>query len=264
MSRKDNIEIAPSHKKKKKLPVIIITICFIILLISFIVFRCTHIPLTFQIAVGDISEIQQKIDMLEKKAIKGEYFSIEEKNFCVKVFDSLTFGGRVMGYREASEMLSHYIHGNGIAMETGKEAFVQNKKVQQACRQILLRLEADIRAQRWHEKHRYGSPTLFISQDEDSRLFYLSNVFEVTATAKKTGKNSYRVEFRVDRFYQFSSYQAQIKRFDTPKHLVSYFPTSVPGKTLTIDDGLSEYLVSQGIAKEFDYFAVWEDELKIF
>jgi hypothetical protein len=214
-----------------------------------------------QIALGNIEEIQKKVDLLEEKAIAGETFSEGEKSFLTDLYDAIAFGGKLMGYAEASAMLSHYLHGNGTPLFVGAEAYTRNQKVKEAAVAVKERIKADINGGAFNKDRQYQSGKIVIDPAEDARLFYLSNIFYITARVNTDKTGRHVILFRVELEAKFISYDEMKKRFHDPKHFHTPFPTLQEGKVLALDDGLSHHLVTIGLAREYVYGTEWAEDL---
>jgi hypothetical protein len=212
-----------------------------------------------QLASGDFKAIQDRVDALEQKAIKKEEFTADDKAFLSDLYSSLVFGGRVLGHREAADMLARYLEATGEPLRIDQGVYLENRKVQAAVAKLKARMAADLAAGRPRES--YASPPITFSVKENPRLFYFSNVFVLRASPAAPEGGRRRVLFRVELEARFISYDEEKTRFGRYAVHRTPFNTNARGETFTIDDGLSQYLTVLGLAKEFVYFSEWTDAL---
>ncbi len=212
-----------------------------------------------KIASGDFAEIQTRVDALEKKAIGKKEFSEDDKAFLKDLYASLAFGGRIMGHREAADMLDRYLAATGEPLRLGSEAYEANAKVKAAVVKLASRIRADL--SRRVARKKYLSDRIVVSISEDARLFYFSNVFFLQAFPDTADGDRPRIRFRVDLTSHFVSYDEEKKIYGRCGRVSTPFVTNGKGSTLTIDDGLSNYLTVIGLAKEFGYYSEWTSVL---
>jgi hypothetical protein len=213
-----------------------------------------------QLASGDFAEIQARVDVQEKKAIKKKEFSSDDKAFLKDLYASLAFGGRVIGHREAADMLERYLAATGEPLRLGSEAYQADPKVKAAVAKLEFRIRAD--AARSVVRKKYVSDRMNVSVSEDARLFYFSNVFFVQAFPEKNTGSHFRIRFRVDLTARFVSYDEEKALFGKCGIYRTPLMKNDKGETFTIDDGLSQYLTVLGLAKVFDYYSEWTEELR--
>lgn len=210
---------------------------------------------TCKLASGDFTELQARVDSLEAKAVAKQEFSAEDKAFLRELYGSLVFGGRLLGYREAADMLDRYLAATGEPLRLDSKVYEQNAKVQDAMRALEAQIRKDHAAQRLRE--RYVSQNIGFSVNENARLFYFSNVFVLQALPREREDGSLQILFRVELPGRFNSYDEEMARFGRTGVFKTPFNTNAKGETFTIDDGLSQYLVVLGLAKEFIYYSEW-------
>lgn len=215
--------------------------------------------LASKIASGDFKEIQARVDILEKKAIDKKQFTNDDKAFLKDLYSSLAFGGRMIGHREAADMLDRYLAATGESLWFGSEAYEANPKVKAAMEKPKSRIRADYSRGALREK--YATERIFVSVSEDARLFYFSDVFFLQARPEKTADNRLRIIFRVDLTAHFISYDEEKARYGGCGRVCTPFAKNGKGETFAIDDGLSQYLTVLGLAKEFGYYSEWTREL---
>jgi hypothetical protein len=221
------------------------------LFLIFVVSSCN----VYKLATGDFQEIQIKVDALEEKAIAGQEFKDEEKGFIRDLYGSLVFGGRLLGYKEAADMLERYLNASGESLRISEEIYIQNKKVEAAVQTIKKKINTDIRKGAVQEI--YVSANITITHQENPRLFYFSNVFQLQAKPVKIEGRYCHIRWRVELTAKFPSYAEQKRLYGDNKYFRTPFVTNSKGQSFTIDDGLSHYLTILGMAKEFTYYAEW-------
>lgn len=225
-----------------------------ILLHSFcllLILSCT----AYKLASGDFKEIQGKVDILEQKAIEKQEFTREEKEFLEDLYGSIVFGGRLLGYKEAAAMLEHYLNASGKPLRIDEEIYLKTEKVKSVMRKMDAWIIADIKRNKLRDS--YNSEQIIIEHKKNPRLFYFSNVFVLKAKPIKIRKNYYIIKWRVELRAHFPSYSEQQQRYGDYKYFRTPFTTNSQGETFNIDDGLSYYLTTLGLAKEFIYYAEW-------
>ncbi|RPJ07805.1 MAG: hypothetical protein EHM28_05995 [Spirochaetaceae bacterium] len=235
----------------------ILTIIILVLLLIPAILLIRHMT-AIRIAMGDIEEIQARIDLLEEKALTRKDFSADDKAFLSTIYDAFIFGGSVMGYGEASAMLARYMENTGKPLEVDSRAFRENSKVKTEVQALFNQIKSDFSTIRSSSRE-YSSSRILIAPVDDPRLFYLANYFIVKAKPETAEPGKCTITFRVDLSCSFVSYQTQITRFGDPKRFHTPFPSLVPGKVLAVDDGLSQHLVTINMAKEFPYYAEWSE-----
>lgn len=240
-----------------------------------------------EFARGDIDEIQKAINKLEKKVKKGEKFDKNEKVFLRNVYWCLAVGATLLGpynflkkplkedefkpdfeklgsgYPEASKCLFHYLSGKGTSLELNSEIYETSTNVQAAVKDMKVLIAKD--AKTGNIKDKYSSKDLenkpylqakkIIAEQTNLRLKNVNNTFDLQTKRNKVSNTKIETLWEVNDEYEFMSYAWQR---ENNKTLVSHFPIK-EGKTLTIDDGLSQYLVALDMAKKFSYSAKWEE-----
>lgn len=241
-------------KKKFSKKTLIIILSFAILInsdcISFI-----------KIATGNFNNIQDRIDQLEIKAINNEDFTKEDKKFLKKLYSTISIGGFLRGYFEASKMLSRYIDKSGIELKVSAKPYLNNKKVLNEVERIEKNIIDDLKKKRLLDK--YISNKIIIYPKDDPGLYYLSNVFKINAQIVNKGDDLLNIRYTIKLRAHFQSYADQKRLFKNPQHFRTLFNRNKKGEVLNIDDGLSHYLTLIDIAKEFDYYTEWYDEIKL-
>lgn len=126
------------------------------------------------------------------------------------------------------------------------------------------------------------------AEENNLRLKYADNRFELQAASRRTGATSNAktvdITWKVESKYDFESYESKPgditvlpvvhpgTKTSTPaeaqKLLAEVFPEymRVGGQyqsELVLPDGLSKYMVKEGVAKEFTYIATWTGTLEV-
>lgn len=91
-----------------------------------------RLGIAFTIATGvGRDALQERIDALEEKAIRGVKPSGEEREFLLDFYASLATGGKLsIVARQTGGMMDHYLEGSGAAYPLDPVIFTQNHKVQ--------------------------------------------------------------------------------------------------------------------------------------
>jgi len=93
------------------------------------------------------------------------------------------------------------------------------------------------------------SDGLVFSEQSNQRLQKTDNRFTIDATTTQAPDGTFETTFRVDNRYDFEPYSKSDKYTEIPV---------TEDITLSIDDGLSEYIdTGVGVADAFDYHAEW-------
>lgn len=238
----------------------LITIIFIIIL-SFVILINSSCITFIKIASGNFDDIQNRIDQLEIKAINKEDFTIEDKKFLKKLYSTISIGGFLSGYFEASKMLSRYIDNSGIELKVSAKPYLKNKIVINEVKRIEKKIIDDFKKKRLLDK--YTSNKIIIYPQDDPGLYYLSNIFKINAQIINKENDALNTKYTIRLRAHFQAYEDQVRLFGNPQHFRTLFNRNKKGDTLNIDDGLSHYLTIIDLAKEFDYFTEWNDEINL-
>jgi len=226
---------------------------------------------------ASLKQLQDAIDTLTKKARHKTAFTDDEKAFLKDMFYAFSRGGRALGYVEAAKLSSHYVDGDGVKLELDSDVYAQSIIVRDVeavmRRQIALDVKgakggvvvlssADARLAKRDDfqalcaksrdiqsQGRVLHHGWLLAEQDNQRLQKANNRFQVTSTSQAS-VNGITTTWRVDDEYVFEAFD---KGFVTEISLG-------PGLVLEMPDGLSKYMTTLGIAKEFKHFATWQED----
>jgi len=229
-----------------------------------------------QVAVNSSQEsfdlLQNTIDYLTCKAKAGISFTVDEKEFMVELYESFWWGGKYKGYPEAATLANHYVNGGGKTLNINSGAYSTSVIVKdtmlamkeyikdKASKNIpfVLAKSSDVafykskhashlmrgKRSQGSQGHIFNNGVLMAEQS-NGRLMKADNRFYLNVTTTK-GHSHFMSRWSVESIYDFESFQ---------KNYITHIPLS--GKVLKLPDGLSQYLVTIGVAKDFKYIAQW-------
>ena len=191
--------------------------------------------LAFTLATGiGITDLQNKVDKLETKAIDKKEFSQEEISFLRDLFLTMSNGARYsLILEESGKLTEHYLGMSGRDYKLPSFLFYDNDKVKKKMEIVKKEFLSDL--QNNTVKSRYETKEFFMPDKSvpDSVYALYDDLKEELGDHKAHG-------------------------FTIP-NLKSIF-----GKmenSLRVDDGLGEYLVTLGVAKPFLTYSEWKEVL---
>jgi hypothetical protein len=239
------------------------------------------VGLGYELAIGDVDEIQKEVDRLTKKARNNEAFTESEKAFLEDLYEWIALGGRGKGLWEAGKLLNHYLHGDGETLEIDSGIYENSVIVQYAMAELKKVIAADISKTGkirnngviWSthvlKEKNFGDPKakgqilaggVLLAEQSNSRLKNANNRFVLRSSSKaETGASKTQPKittiWRIEDTWDYNSFaeQKNQKRND-----VTHLPLR-GGKVLKLPDGLSWYLTELKIAKEFTFYSEWEE-----
>ena len=244
------------------------------------------VGLGYYLATGDADEIQKEVDRLTKKARNQEVFTVDEKNFLVDLYEWIATGGRwkwvasspkdyEKGLWEAGELLNHYLNGEGKELEIDSSIYETSVIVKYAAAEMKkvmagdlsktkkIRNNGEIRSTQVLTAKNFGDANakgqiltggVLLAEQSNSRLKYANNRFVLKSSSKCDG-DKVTTTWRIDDEWDYNSFAEQKKQ---GRNDVTHLPLR-GGKVLKLPDGLSHYLTTIGIAKEFPFYAEWTE-----
>lgn len=234
----------------------------------------------FSLGTGDVEEIQAEIDRLTRKARKKESFAETEKEFLKSLYGWIAWGGLAKWYPEASQLLRHYLNGNGSPLTIDSYIYRSSVIVKYAMDEIKKIIIDDIKRTgtirnngtidspgtvRDNHRNEAQQKTLgevrnngyLLTEQNNKRLKNADNQFPLYSKSAIIRGNSHRIQtqWSVRSVWDYDSIEKQ-RREDKNRVTSLDLPS---GKELLLPDGLSEYLTQLGIANVFDYNAEWEE-----
>ncbi len=237
--------------------------------------------------IGKVGEMffsiwEPEVRKWEEWGKKGEIekFNDWEKFKMKQFYTLLAKGGKYMGYPEAGDLLLNYLRGdNAEGIEKGSpyivssEVYEKSAIVQYAMELMRGYIKRDLKDGRLDKKS-WSSRELFkpipgrniktqgnftrdgylIPEQMNQRLQKMNNVFSLVVNVRvNENKNTVELEWIVEDSYFFKSYKEDPQMY-TEFRVGSY--------KFKLDDGLSQYLETLGIARSFWYRASWREEWK--
>jgi|GEM_PF-2510177 len=230
---------------------------------------------------ASVGKVQDAVDYLECKAKAGMPFTETEGKFTEELYEAFSIGGKVSGMPEAAALADHYVNGNGVNLQIDSGAYETSTIVQdstEAMKSHIQDLEAaglpfekvstdsqsfvdspqiksvmSINGSRSASTDGYvRSDGLVFAEQNNNRLQKADNRFTIDATTTQAPDGTFETTFRVENTYDFEPYSVGDKYTEIPV---------TSDSSLTIDDGLSEYMASGegGVANTFEYHAEWTE-----
>ncbi len=225
--------------------------------------------------------LQKKINELEEKAKNKKDFNEIDRNFVIDLYKMLSTGGLVTGYPEASSLLYRYISPSlmpaKIFNRGGQKIddpfmidsgiYKQSKIVKYAMENMKKIIKTGYINNEINNYVDIDSSVLKITdrnidtegnilpdgrllvEQNNKRLKYTDHRFKLNSHSEKLPNGKIKTTWFVLSRYEFASY---------PDKMYSEFKIS-EDISLTIDDGLSQYLTELGIAEEFYHMGKWEE-----
>jgi len=236
------------------------------------------IPLS--LGTGDVDEIQKEIDRLTIKARKKQAFEKNERDFLIALYSWIAWGGFIKWYPEASQLLRHYLHGNGTSIQIDAHIYKTSVIVKYAIDAIKKMIIDDINTTgRIRNNGNIDTPgTLpdirrelsqqntmgevrnhghLLAEQNNKRLKHADNQFPLYSKSKIASHGPMRIQtiWSVRSVWDYDSFEKQ-RRGNNNQVTGLDLPS---GKMLRLPDGLSEYLTQLELANVFDYYAEWEE-----
>jgi hypothetical protein len=227
--------------------------------------------------------MQSTINYLTCKAKANMPFTNEEKTFLIELYETFWWGGKVKGMPEAGKLADHYVNGKGKTVQMDATPYQQSVVVQDTMKAMKLYIK-ELASKNGYfftlktddpnfRRSKYFRPLMLINgsrhkgtqgyvfsdgtifaEDQNQRLKKADHRFKLKADSTKQARDSFFTSWSVENRYDFESFSKGDKFTNLP------FSN---GKVLLLPDGLSEYMDSGlGIAKPFDYKAIWTEVWK--
>ncbi len=218
--------------------------------------------------------LQNTIDYLACKGKLNKTFSDDEKEFMKELFEAMWWGGKYHGFHEAAKLANHYVNGEGKTLRINPEVYKQSVIVFDA----MVSLKSYIKDKSANNKsivsiktsdpdflRSYYALSLKQGKRSSSRQGYIfingalvaeqwnlrlknaDNRFYLNVNTTKGGNNFFMSRWSVTSVYDFEPFA---KNHITDIPLTKKFVLKLP-------DGLSHYLITIGVAKDFKYTSGW-------
>lgn len=227
--------------------------------------RQTPMALTLATGVG-VEGLQQRVDALEEKAIAGEDFTAEEKQFLTNLYTCFHKGALLTVHlRQSSAMMRRYLAKTGEDLETSERIFVKSRPVRKNLAELRERIQTDIENGNTlddvyrTEEFYMGDPAFF----ESLVGLYYGHLEARPIQSSNTLIIRWRAECpwewpTYESLYdEYGEYHAQV--FPIPNGRALLFGRE---RCLWMDDGLGGYLEEQGMAERFLVWAEWEEDVE--
>lgn len=227
--------------------------------------RQTIMAFTLATGIG-VSGLQERVDLLEEKAIAGASFSEDETRFLSDLYLCFAKGGRLtVVLRQSSDMMFRYLSCSGEDLKTEPRIFVGSKPVREQLAQLRERIRAD-EASAERLKESYESPVFYMGDPKFFDSFVGLYYGRVIAAPKKSKDGRRYIQWRAECPWEWPSYDDMFEKYG--KHHAQTFALPnllgiIGGRDycLQLDDGLGGQLAELGIAKSFLVYAEWTEEI---
>ena len=214
--------------------------------------------LSFQIGTGiGLSNIQDKVDRLEYKAIQNKPFTNKEKEWLRVFYRTFAYGGQlIIILPEASRLLHHYLDGMGEETTIDRDVLFSSYRFKNQFFKIKKKLTKNCVLD-----NRFISPRFDMGHggfnDQAIALYYGT----ISGRIIKKNKKTISIEWIVDMPWKWPNYNeiGKIAGRDTKEtyrlpNLLSFLGLGPP---LLLDNELAGELEDFGLAKGFDVFTSW-------
>ncbi len=258
------------------------------------------LDIPYNIATGDIEDIQERLNLLTEKARNSESFNESEKEFMVDFNRSLARGGKFKwleglkdgvfspekGLWEAAALTERYVDQSHLgetliidseiyetstivnyAMDKMKEMMVLDIEKSGSIRSGGEFSSKDVFSKVWlGDVDKYGmilKDGALLAEQSNARLKYANNRFELKSSSQIILDDSGVIEIETT-WGVVDNWD--FESFAEQKAAGVNYVTELPvrgGQKIEFHDGLSAYLTEIGVAKEFEYKSEWKETWKI-
>lgn len=229
-----------------------------------IYFPGSELPIALTLATGIHREaLQDRIDVCEDKAIKGDAFTEQEIAFLEDLYTCLYKGGRLtLVLPEVSKMMQHYLSKSGEALRVDASIFNTNNKVLEKMEMIKRQIASDrILLERYQSEEFYMPDSSNI--DSVFGLYYGHIVAEPIRI-----QGTIQIHWRAEVPWEWPSYESLKEKYGDyhaesfPIPNASCLVRGIDG-AIFIDNGLGEYLTKIGLAKSFLVYSEWIENVDL-
>jgi hypothetical protein len=196
-------------------------------------------------AAARVQALQDKVNEVSARCKAGTV-TPEDKKWLHDLYWGVVVAGYAAGHKEASDLLANYLR------DGKQDPYSMSPSLYKKSPVVL----AEAKEQKKKAAQMLGSQSGPVKQQshmllaDSHEMLMCTNHFYLQSTATKRGSKM-NIEFKVDHTYYFESY-------DRNKST----PLGVGGVTVDLPHGMSKYLIQLGMAKEFYYYAMWEDDIE--
>ena len=233
------------------------------------------------VVTGKLGEYQSKIDSIQNKIQAGEKINEEDKKFLSGFYNKIALGGHIKGMPEASTLMARYLSGKGDPFEKpfkiSAKPYKNSSIVKYAQSEMKKHIAKDLSDGRL-DMSRFASTEvlkdtpkrnqytegiikdggILQAEQNNQRLKYADNRFELIATVTDVRDDFVIIEWSVTSKYDFMSYEKQ--KLQGRNDFTHLMINKTKNQLIKVDDGLSEHLTKEGIAKEFWHQAKWKEK----
>ena len=226
-----------------------------------------QVCLAFTLSTGlGVSCLQQKVDELEKKAIKKKPFSEDDKALLKDLYTCLAKGAKLtIILRQSAQMLERYLSCTGEPLETKPRIFIENIRVQEKMKALRNRSIKDLQK---HGSFRgeYATGTFYMPHRSSADSVFGLYYGRIILCPELTEDHRVRLHWRAEVPWEWPSYESLHIKYGN-YHAESFpLPNAraiLHGSrfALHIDNGLGQYLTHLELARPFLVFAEWDETL---
>lgn len=235
----------------------------------------------WNLAIGDVEEIQAQVDRLTEKARRKEVFEAKEKDFLAALYSWIAWGGLAKWLPEASQLLRHYLSCTGNPIEIDSYVYRSSVIVKYAMEEMKRVILEDIKKsggirnggsiqslgivkntnRTAADQHQLGNvfgDGMLLAEQRNQRLKNADNRFFLDAKCRIVSQIPLKISilWKVDSKWDYESFENQ-------KQAGTEHVTALPLKNdskLRLHDGLSNYLETLGLAKIFNHYSKWDED----
>lgn len=254
-------------KKRKKTLLIFVSVFIFFVVFSLIYFPFEQAPLALTLATGiGIEDLQKRVNQMERKAIKKEPFSKEDKAFLKALYTCFAKGARLTYVlRQSADMMERYLSCTGEPLKTKPRIFLNSAKVQQKMRILQRKATADFK-KNGNFRPQYASGIFYMA--DRSCMDSLIGLYwgKVTLRPERSNSGKFVLNWRFELPWKWPAYESLKKKYGS--YHAENFPipnvrSIIQGGrfSLHIDNGLGEYLSRLGLAKPFLAFSELNEDV---
>ena len=225
-------------------------------------------PIAFKLATGiGISNLQERVDQMENKAIGGKEFTEDDKQFLANLYTCFAKGGRLtVVLRQSSQMMRHYLLRSGQDLKTGPRIFINSKPVRQQM-QLLKKQILQSGREPGVSKTAFLSETFYMGDPEFIDSFTGLYFGHIVARPVRLPNRKIRINWRFECPWEWPTYASLRQKYGHDH--AQRFPIPNPRSilygshyALLIGDGLGGHLATLGIAKPFLVYSEWMETME--
>jgi hypothetical protein len=245
-----------------------LSVLAVVLIVSYLIyFPGRQGRLAFVLATGlGVSGLQEQVDRLEAKAIGGEPFSEEDKQFLSDLYTCFAKGGKLtVTLRQSGRMMDRYLSGTGEALRTEPRIFLNSRKVAEQINRLKRQIAEDLPAKDGPAEE-YSTGTFYMGDPDFLESMTGLYYGHLSVRPQAAGDGTLTLRWRAEVPWQWPSYESLFEKHGDYHAQCFPLPNArswLQGAKycLRIDDGLGEHLSRIGLAKPFLVYSEWEEPL---